>query len=126
MTTDTETGGGLLKRAFKRFSTSPEELQADELQVESHNQGCRQIEGLKDREMVTVYGHLKQVSLAPRAGTPTLEATLYDGSAVLTLIWLGRRKIVGIKPGVDLKATGRVSCHDGRRVIFNPRYELRI
>ena len=122
----TNASSGILRRAFKRLATTPEEIQADELQVESHNQGCRQIEGLADREMVTVYGHLKQVSVAPRAGTPTLEATLYDGSAVLTLVWLGRRRIAGIKPGVDLTATGRVSCHDGRRVIFNPRYELKV
>ena len=30
---------------------------------------------------MTVFGHLKNVTLAPRAGTPTLEATLYDGRA---------------------------------------------
>ena len=57
-------------------------------------------------------------------GTPSLEASLYDGSGMVTLVWLGRRKIAGIKPGVDLKASGRVSCQEGRRVIFNPRYEL--
>ena len=43
----------------------------------------------------------------------------------MTLVWLGRRKIAGIKPGASLVAHGRVSCQDGRRIIFNPRYELR-
>lgn len=89
-------------------------------------QGCHQIEGLHDREVVTLYGHLKNVSLAPRAGTPTLEASLYDGSGLVTLVWLGRRRIEGIKPGVSLKAHGRVSCHDGQRIMFNPRYELQV
>lgn len=122
----TDHSGGRLRRAFRRLATTTDEIEADALQEESHNRGCRQIEGLADREMVTVYGHLKKVCVAPRAGAPSLEATLYDGSAALTLVWLGRRTIVGIKPGVDLVATGRVSCHDGRRVIFNPRYELRV
>jgi hypothetical protein len=90
------------------------------------NQGCQQIEALHDREVVTVYGQLKNVSLAPRAGTPSLEACLYDGSGIVTLVWLGRRTIAGIKPGVSLVAHGRVSCNDGRRVIFNPRYELQV
>ena len=62
--------------------------------------------------------------MRPRAGAPSLEATLYDGSGLLTLVWLGRRKIAGIKPGVGLKASGRVSCQDGQRIMFNPRYEL--
>jgi hypothetical protein len=117
--------GGRIRRVLKRLAATPDEIEADELDHERQAQGCSQIQGLSDREYVTVYGHLKNVSLAPRAGTPSLEATLYDGSGALTLVWLGRRKIAGIKPGVDLKASGRVSCHDGRRVIFNPRYELR-
>jgi hypothetical protein len=116
--------GGRLRRAIKRLSATADEIDADALDHERVVQGCSQINGLRDREYVTVYGNVKNVSLAPRAGTPTLEATLYDGSGTLTLVWLGRRKIVGVKPGVAVKAVGRVSCHDGRRVIFNPRYEL--
>jgi hypothetical protein len=115
-----------LKRVFKRLAASSDEIEADELDQERQVQGCCPIQELEDREYVTVYGHLKNVSLAPRAGTPSLEATLYDGSAALTLVWLGRRKIAGIKPGVGLKASGRVSCQDGRRIMFNPRYELRV
>ncbi len=116
--------GGRLKRAFRRLSASSDELEADELQVQSEMQGCQQIQKVSDREVVTVYGHIKHVCLAPRAGTPTLEASVYDGSGLVTLVWLGRRKIAGIKPGAGLVAHGRVSCQDGERVIFNPRYEL--
>ncbi len=118
--------GGRLRRALKRLTVTSEELEAEELRHVTAGVGCHKIQGLSDREQATVYGHLKSVSLAPRAGTPTLEATLFDGSGQLTLVWLGRRKIVGIAPGADLMATGRVSCHDGRRVMYNPRYELRV
>jgi RecG-like helicase len=125
MSTSVE-GGSRIRRALRRLSASPDELEADELQVSREIQGCQQIEALHDREVVTVYGQLKNVSLAPRAGTPSLEACLYDGSGIVTLVWLGRRTIAGIKPGVSLVAHGRVSCNDGRRVIFNPRYELQV
>jgi RecG-like helicase len=118
--------GGRFRRALKRLSATADEMDADALEHERVVEGCSQIKGLQDRQYVTVYGNVKNVSLAPRAGTPTLEATLYDGSGLLTLVWLGRRKIVGVKPGVAVKAVGRVSCHDGRRVIFNPRYELKV
>jgi hypothetical protein len=116
--------GGRFRRALKRLSATADEMDADALDQERVSQGCSQINLPRDRDSVTVYGNVKHVSLAPRAGTPTLEATLYDGSGTLTLVWLGRRKIIGVKPGVAVKAVGRVSCHDGRRVIFNPRYEL--
>jgi RecG-like helicase len=109
---------------FRKFAVTPEELEADDLEAERVVQRCQAINGVQDREVVTLYGELKNVSLAPRAGTPTLEASLYDGSGMVTLVWLGRRKIAGIKPGAGLVVWGRVSCHDGQRIIYNPRYEL--
>ena len=115
---------GRLKRVLRRFSASAAELEADDLETERKVQRCQQITSIGDRQVVTLYGQLKNVSLAPRAGTPNLEASLYDGSGIVTLVWLGRRKIAGIRPGVGLVVTGRVSCQDGHRVIYNPRYEL--
>src|SRR5438093_11257949 len=96
--------GGRIRRALKRLSATADEMDADALEHERVMQGCSQIQTLSDREYATVYGNVKDVSLAPRAGTPTLEATLYDGSGTLTLVWLGRRKIAGAKPGVAVKA----------------------
>ncbi len=122
----TEAPPGRLRRALNRISATPDQLEADELeQARDKVGGCRTINDLHDRELVTVYGHVKHVTLAPRAGTPTWEAAVFDGSGVVTLVWLGRRTIAGVKPGASLLAHGRVSCHEGRRVIYNPRYELR-
>ena len=70
-------------------------------------------------------GTLRTVTLRPRGGAPALEAELYDGTDVINLVWLGRRRIAGIAPGRRLLAEGLVSVQDGRKVIFNPRYELR-
>ena len=58
------------------------------------------------------------------AGHPALEVELRDGSGAVTLVWLGRRQIPGIDPGRTIKVWGRISCHDGRRLLYNPRYEL--
>ena len=117
---------GRFRRALKKLSATPDEMEADEIgEAREKVGGCQSIEALRDRELVSVYGHLKHVTLAPRAGTPTLEAALYDGSGVVTLVWLGRRTIAGVKPGASLVVHGRVSCQEGRRVIYNPRYELR-
>ena len=50
--------------------------------------------------MVTLFGTLKTVTFSPRGGVPALEGELYDGTGTVTLIWLGRRKIAGIRPGL--------------------------
>lgn len=76
------------------------------------------------RTPVTLRGSLRTVTLMPRGGVPTLEADLDDGSGVVTLVWLGRRRIAGIETGRSLTVSGRIGVHDGRRVLFNPRYEL--
>lgn len=124
MTDQATSQGGRLRRVLRKLSATPAELEADELDTKRQVQRCQQIDDVTDRQVVSLYGELKSVSLAPRAGTPSLEASLYDGSGVVTLVWLGRRKITGIKPGAGLVVSGRISCQDGHRVIYNPRYEL--
>jgi hypothetical protein len=78
-----------------------------------------------DRERVRLHGRLRTVTLRPRGGVPALEAELYDGSDVLTLVWLGRRRISGIEPGRAIQVEGRIGRHDRTRIMFNPRYELK-
>jgi hypothetical protein len=77
-----------------------------------------------DREIVRLRGTLRTVTLRPRGGVPALEAELFDGSGVVTIVWLGRRHIAGIGPGRSLQVQGRIGVHDGMRTLYNPRYEL--
>ncbi|KJS53550.1 OB-fold nucleic acid binding domain-containing protein [Streptomyces rubellomurinus] len=117
---------GRLRRMLSRLTSSTEELQAEELRQESAAEaGSRRIADCADRELVTVAGTLRTVTLRPRAGVPALEAELFDGTEALDMVWLGRRSIAGIEPGRRLVASGRISHARGRRVLFNPRYELR-
>lgn len=118
-------GGGRFLRVLQRLTSSQEELEARELQRDVHNTGCLRIEDCGDRQRVSVGGTLRNVTLRPRSGTPALEAELYDGSGTVTVVWLGRRRIAGIEPGVSLTVEGRLSMQDGNRVIYNPRYQLR-
>lgn len=110
---------------IERLSTSQEELHSAELQEDAEAAGCTRICDCHDRQIVKVTGTLRTVTLRPRAGVPALEAELFDGSAALDVVWLGRRSIVGIEPGRRMIASGRISMTHGRRVLFNPKYELR-
>ena len=86
--------------------------------------GCVSIADAPDRERVKLRGSISTVTLRPRAGVPALEAELNDGTAVLTIVWLGRRRIAGIEPGRAIEVEGRIGAHEGVRVLYNPRYEL--
>ncbi|MER7660609.1 MULTISPECIES: OB-fold nucleic acid binding domain-containing protein [unclassified Streptomyces] len=116
---------GRFRRMLDRLSSSQEDLESEELREDAQASGCTRISECNDRQIVRVAGTLRTVTLRPRAGVPALEAELFDGTAPLDVVWLGRRSIVGIEPGRRLIASGRISMSHGRRVLFNPKYELR-
>lgn len=120
-----ESGHGRFRRFLERLSSSEEDLRSAELREDAATTGCSRISECGDRQFVRVTGTLRTVTLRPRAGVPTLEAELFDGSAALDLVWLGRRAIAGIEPGRKVIAWGRVAMNRGRPVLFNPKYELR-
>jgi hypothetical protein len=115
---------GRLRSALHRLSSTDEQLQAEELQESSDKLGGTPIADLPDRQLACVCGTLRTVTLRPRAGVPALVAELYDGSGSLELVWLGRRTIAGVEAGRRLRARGRIATRDGRRLLFNPSYEL--
>jgi hypothetical protein len=115
---------GRFRRAVNRFASEEDVLEARDLQRESASHGATALTECQNRQQVDVMGTVRSMTLRPRAGTPTLEVDLYDGSGTVTLVWLGRRELAGIMPGGRMRATGRITDNDGRRVIFNPRYEL--
>ena len=86
--------------------------------------GAAAIDTLADRQIATVSGTIRAVTLRPRSTVPALVVELYDGSQTLVLVWLGRRQIRGIEPGAYVRATGRVCIREGVPTIFNPAYEL--
>ncbi len=115
---------GRLRTSLNRWA-SHTNAEARELRDTAVKAGCCPISEAHDREKVSLQGTLRTVTLRPRGGVPALEAELYDGSAMITLIWLGRRRITGIEPGRALQVQGRIGVQDQTRVMFNPRYELR-
>ena len=121
--TETSTRGWLA-RTLQRLTTDDQALDAEELRADTVSAGCEPLNTCQKGNVVTVTGRLKSVVYTPRETVPTLEAELFDGSGSVTLVWLGRRRIPGIEPGRTLTARGRFADAEGRRVIYNPWYEL--
>ena len=116
---------GRFRRAVARLTADDDELDSRELQGEAQEAGATAVTRCTRGEPVCVAGSLRSVTLRPRAGVPTLEAELYDGTGTITLIWLGRRRIGGVECGRSLVARGRMTEHDGRPTIYNAAYELK-
>ena len=116
---------GLLSRVTARLARTESELEARELQEDTGRLGGTPIADLVDRSDATVCGAVRSVTLRPRVNVPALVVELYDGSKILNLVWLGRRRIGGIVPGTYLTARGRVTYKHGIPTIFNPSYEIK-
>ena len=115
---------GWFSRTFERLTADDHTIDAEELRAEAASAGCEPVNMCRKGKVVTVTGRLKSVVYTPRETVPTLEAELFDGSGSVTLVWLGRRRIPGIEPGRTLTARGRFAAVEGKRVIYNPWYEL--
>jgi RecJ-like exonuclease len=124
MVAEIQPEGSGLRRLFRRFTASDQELESEELRRDSAKPGCVCADTAHRGEVVNVSGRLRMVVYTPRTNLPTLEAELDDGTDVITLVFLGRRQIAGIEPGRALTVRGRVAMRDGRKVIYNPHYEL--
>lgn len=113
-----------LRSLLHRLVASEAELEAEELQRCTAESGCTLAGEAARGQLVTISGRLRNVLYTPRTTLPTLEADLYDGSGLVTLVWLGRRHISGIEPGRALTVRGRLAFREGQKVIYNPYYEL--
>ena len=63
----------------------------------------------------------------PLAGSThgaVVEATVNDGTATLTLRWLGRAEIPGMVPGAVVEVEGTLASIWGQRIVLNPLYRF--
>lgn len=103
---------------------SGSEQEADDARAEVEGVCALRIDQLQDRQMAEVAGVVRSVTLPPRGSVPMLVVELFDGTRPLNLVWLGRRAIAGIEPGVLLRVTGRVTCLRGALTMYNPVYAI--
>lgn len=118
--------GSPLHRLVRRWTASEAQLDAERLQDDASRSGCALARECERGQLVLLTGRLRTVVYTPRTNLPTLEAELYDGTGMVTLVWLGRRRIAGIEPGRALTVRGRLALRDDGKVIYNPFYELRL
>ena len=112
---------------LQRLKVSDAEL--DRMRLRQFCQDLPGVTAIADtvpRQEFTVAGEIKSVRIVPRAGSPSLEATVNDGTGSLVVVWTGRRQIPGVAPGKRLVLSGRGTPQGttSRLTVLNPRYEL--
>lgn len=112
------------RRWMRRLTASDQQLEAEQLRQDATRAGCALAGQVTRGQLVKLTGRLRTVAYTPGLALPTLTAELYDGSGVVMLVWLGRRRIGGIEPGAVLTVRGRVALRDEQFAIYNPHYEL--
>lgn len=120
--------GGVFRRMMRRLTSDVEILDADDLSSDAERSGAQRASDCACGQEVTVFGRLRSVEFcaqdAEGDGKASMEAELFDGTEGVTLIWLGRRRIPGIEPGRTMRAHGRMALRNGRKVLYNPYYEI--
>jgi amino acid transporter len=87
--------------------------------------GSMPISELTWRTRARIAGRVKTLRVQPWAQAHSLECILIDSSGhAVTLVFLGRRSISGIRNGSLLIAEGMVGKHHNRLAMINPSYEL--
>ncbi|MCH7232643.1 OB-fold nucleic acid binding domain-containing protein [Glycomyces sp. L485] len=110
---------------MRRLAVPSQELFAENVRRETDTD-YTPVDRLEARRPAAVAGRLRTVVLRTEGRSPSVEAELFDGTGQVGLVWMGRRRIVGLEAGTRIVARGRVAQgSDGRFVIYNPIYELR-
>jgi hypothetical protein len=77
------------------------------------------------RQPARASGRVIELTLETVKGTtPSVVATITDGTGRLDLLFLGRASVGGIRLGASLTASGLAAAHRGRLTIINPIVEL--
>lgn len=110
------------------------------------------VRGLPERGRVLCRGFIESVTYAPASEVAAFTAIITDHDSPqpktraaaaapaaqpsvrrkrpllaadrLRVVWLGRRRIPGVKAGLELRLEGMVTVRDGLPTMFNPRYEI--
>lgn len=119
------TAEGFVRRLTRRRAESPEQRDAAELAGEAASTGAqRAIDCCRGQE-VTMVGELRSVETNAKGCSGGVRAELFDGTDLVTLVWMGQRRIPGIECGRTLRVRGRLGVLDnGTKAIYNPHYEI--
>jgi hypothetical protein len=104
--------------------STPTPAASDTLTSFAPREGSVPIGSVQFRQRVQVSGVVRSTRVQPKAAVATLECVIADNTGSMSIVFLGRRDVPGIRTGSCLVARGTAGSHFGRLAILNPEYEL--
>jgi hypothetical protein len=77
------------------------------------------------RDHVTISGSVRSIRVVSSHDSPTLEIVVADDDGAISIVFLGRRQVAGIRVDSMIEATGTVGVFQNRLAMLNPEYTLR-
>jgi RecG-like helicase len=113
-----------IRQILQHLRTPIEQLDRESLRSWTSATHATAIADVVPRKPVQICGEISSVRIVPRAGSPSLQVTVTDGTGFASAVFLGRRRIRGLTPGRRISLEG-VAGHQGRVFeLLNPRYEF--
>jgi hypothetical protein len=113
-----------IRQILQHLRTPIEQLDREALRAWTSAMEVTPIADVVPRKPVRICGEISSVRILPRAGSPSLQVTVTDGTAFASAVFLGRRRIRGLTPGRRISLEG-VAAQVGRVFeLLNPRYEF--
>ena len=117
---------GLLNRLFDRLTESDESRQAEETRAWARTvAGAVPIADVPLRKPSRVAGEVRRITVLPMEGSESVEAVLSDGTAKMTVVFMGRRALPGLNLGTRVVVDGVAGRQrDGSVRMVNPKFEF--
>ena len=117
-------GWAFVRRVMARWTRSAAEIVMEELLDTATRLVWPALGHLDWGQPARTFGEFRSVALRPQLQVPAPVVEVSEGTGTRAGVWLGRRQIVGIAPGVSVRVHGRTTHRRGRPVMFNPAYEI--
>jgi len=114
----------LRNRAKPKLGTPVRELDKMRLQDRYCGLGFCSVSDAPLREPCRIVGEVQGLRVVPRAGSPSLEVTVSDGTGRAVAVFLGRKRLAGVDPGRGVVLEGVARKEGNRTVLLNPAYTL--
>ena len=114
----------MLQKMRRRLSQSVEEIHEVRLQSRFTGLDVSSIATAAPREAVRIAGEVQSTQVVPRAGSPSLEVTISDGTGRAVAVFTGRRRLGGVECGRSLLIEGVGRTEHGHILVLNPAYQL--
>ena len=113
-----------IKDLAKRLTVSVKELDQARLQDRYCGVDRTEIGSTPLREPVRLGGEVTGLRVVPRAGSPSLEVTISDGTGKAVAVFSGRKHLAGLEPGHGVLIEGVARKEGKRTILLNPAYTL--